>query len=309
MARPKLPAKAAYITLKNPNASSLSVLRDLRQQLHHHLTSPRTGRLLTLPPFKQHILNFKPTDTNKDTSNNNYTWLTDPDSWRKEREDLPNVLVLRTTGPIFSAGEDPQEPPITTTTTRTIIQETLALRTEITSLIRHSPAPIITPIKTSSTVTPTGLHLSLTTDFPIALANTEFQLPPPASTHLATSLPAMAAISRRLPPGLAYRLFALGGRVSAGELGRAGGVLDVVPVPEHAESTDTAARALEERVAGVVARLAADTAAGRLQALGKWAYWTQLGIDGGGGAGEEDDDGYEAAEKWAGAVMAEQSQG
>ncbi|KUI72465.1 Enoyl-CoA hydratase domain-containing protein 3, mitochondrial [Cytospora mali] len=304
MAFPKLPAKAAYITLNNPNASSLSVLRDLRQQLHHHLTSPRTGRLLTLPPFKQHILNLKPTDTNTGSNSNNYTWLTDPESWRIEREDLPNVLVLRSAGPIFSAGDDPQEPP--TTTTKTIIQETLALRAEVTSLIRHSPAPIITPIKTSSPVTPTGLHLSLTTDFPIALSSTQFQLPAPTSTRsLATSLPLMAAISRRLPPGLAYRLFALGERVSAGQLGRAGGVLDVVAVPEHAESIDTAARALEGRVAGVVERLAVGTAAGRLQALGKWAYWTQLGIGGGGGAGEgdDDDDGYEAAVEWAGAVM------
>jgi 1,4-dihydroxy-2-naphthoyl-CoA synthase len=38
------------------------------------------------------------------------------------------------------------------------------------------------------------------------------------------------------------------------------------------------------------------------QAVGKWAYWTQLGM--GASDGEEGGDGFEAAARWAGRVMA-----
>jgi enoyl-CoA hydratase/carnithine racemase len=75
------------------------------------------------------------------------------------------------------------------------------------------------------------------------------------------------------------------------------GAVDVVPVPEHAEASDTATKAFEDRVATVVQRLAVDIA-GQPQALGKWAFWTQLGMKGEGG------DGYEEAAAWAGRVMA-----
>lgn len=75
------------------------------------------------------------------------------------------------------------------------------------------------------------------------------------------------------------------------------GAVDVVEVPEHAESTDTATKAFEDRVASVVEKLAVETA-GQPQALGKWAFWTQVGIKGEGG------DGYEEAAQWAGEVMA-----
>ena len=39
--------------------------------------------------------------------------------------------------------------------------------------------------------------------------------------------------------------------------------------------------------------------AAQQQAVGKWSYWTQLGI-----RGDEGGDGYEAAAQWAGRVMA-----
>ena len=69
-----------------------------------------------------------------------------------------------------------------------------------------------------------------------------------------------------------------------------GGSVDVV--------TDDAA--LEKRVSDLVDQLATRTAA-QPQALGKWAYWTQVGLSGSrGGEG----DGYEAAVDWTGRVMA-----
>lgn len=318
MAFPKLPAKAAYITINNPtsrNALSLSVLQDLRRQLHSHMTSPRTGKLLTLPPFRHqfldlhkqqflnpHKLKSKPnsilaTGPDKDGDGDTvttkpYAWLADPDSWNRDCEGLPSVLVLRTEGPVFSAGHDlhglRSNSPMQT-------NQALNLFAEVISLIRHSPAPVVCPVQ--GLAAGAGFQLAMAADLPIALADAEFQLPG-ALLGLPCTGPA-AAVSRRLPPGLAYRLFATGERVTAGELGA--GVLDVVPVPEHAESTDTAARALEDRVAAVVQRLAGGETAGQPQAFGKWAYWAQLGIRSG--------DGYEPAAKWAGKVMATNLQG
>lgn len=57
--------------------------------------------------------------------------------------------------------------------------------------------------------------------------------------------------------------------------------------------------ALEKRVAEMVEQLASKTA-GQPQALGKWAYWTQVSMHG----QESGGDGYEDAVSWAGRVMA-----
>lgn len=298
MAFPKLPARAAYIHLNNPkkrNVLSLSVLQDLRTQLHRHLTSPRTGRLLLLPPFNP--------DTIKDLKSNNestrdgpFNWLTDSEAWRRDREGLPNVLVLRSEGPVFSAGHDLRE---LRQAPESDVKKTFALCAEVMSLIRRSPAPVVCPVHGLATAA--GFQLAMTTDYPIALGSTRFQLPG-MRIGLPCTSPA-TAVSRRLPAALAYRLFATGESISARELGA--GVLDVVPVPEHAESTDTAAAAFETRVEEVVRRLAEETA-GQPQAFGKWAYWTQLAVHNRGG--REFADEYEAAAQWAGGIMAMHAQ-
>ena len=57
--------------------------------------------------------------------------------------------------------------------------------------------------------------------------------------------------------------------------------------------------ALEARVASMVEQLANKTA-GQPQALGKWAFWTQVGMNG----RESGGDGYEDAVAWTGRVMA-----
>lgn len=132
----------------------------------------------------------------------------------------------------------------------------------------------------------------MSTDYPIALANTPFRLPG-ASIGLPCTSPS-TAVSRRVPAPLTYRLLATAEPILAQDLQ---GAVDVVPIPEHAESSDAACKAFEERVDKVVQRLADETA-GQPQALGKWAFWTQLGLKGEGG------DGYEQAAAWAGRVMA-----
>ncbi|KAI7779044.1 hypothetical protein LA080_001390 [Diaporthe eres] len=298
MAFPKLPAKAAYIHLNNPkkrNALSLSVLQDLRNQLHRHLTSPRTGRLLLLPPFNPDTIKVLRSH-NGTNSDGPFKWLTDSTAWRRDREGLPNVLVLRSEGPVFSAGHDLRE---LQHASEDEVKKTFALCAEVMTLIRRSPAPVVCPVQGLATAA--GFQLAMTADYPIALGSTMFQLPG-MRIGLPCTSPA-TAVSRRLPAALAYRLFATGESISAGELGA--GVLDVVPVPEHAESTDTAAAAFEARVGAVVSRLAGGTA-GQPQAFGKWAYWSQLAVESRGERESMDD--YEAASHWAGDVMAMHAQ-
>lgn len=298
MAFPKLPAKAAYIHLNNPkkrNALSVSVLQDLRTQLHRHLTSPRTGRLLLLPRFKPDTIKALKSDT-VDSNYGPTKWLTDSETWRRDREGLPNVLVLRSEGPVFSAGHDLRE---LRQAPDDEVRRTFALCAEVMSLIRRSPAPVVCPIHGLASAA--GFQLAMSTDYPIALGSTRFQLPG-MRIGLPCTSPA-TAVSRRLPAALAYRLFSTGESISAQELGA--GVLDVVPVPEHAESTDTAAAAFEARVEEVVRRLAEETA-GQPQAFGKWAYWTQLSVH---NRGEREfADEYDAAAQWAGGVMAMHAQ-
>lgn len=122
----------------------------------------------------------------------------------------------------------------------------------------------------------------MTCDIAMAKRGTVFQLP-----GMGIGLPCtspVTAVSRRVGSAMGYRMFALAEGVKAEEMG---GAVDVV-VEEGEE-------AFEERVGEVVARLAGMS--GQVQAFGKWAFWTQLGVREGGG------DGYEEAVRWAGEAM------
>lgn len=286
MSFPRLPAKAAYLTINNPkkrNALSLSVLRDLRSQLHAHLTSKESGRLLALPAFKPELLE------DMERGADEYKWLLDGQTWRDERAGLPNVIVLRSEGPVFSSGHDLKE---LAQLSHDEVKETFALCADVMSLIRHSPAPVICPIQGLATAA--GFQLAMTADYPITRADTPFRLPG-ATIGLPCTSPS-TAVSRRLGHGLTYRLLATADTVKAGDV-NGSGFIDIVPVPEWSEASDTAATAFDNRVAEVIDRLAIQTA-GQPLALGKWAYWTQLGLNTNGG------DGYEEAAQWTGRVMA-----
>ncbi|KAI5365056.1 Putative enoyl-CoA hydratase/isomerase, ClpP/crotonase-like domain superfamily [Septoria linicola] len=269
MSWPRLPTKAAYLALQNGkrrNALSLSVLRDLREQLTKYNTSPVDGRVRILPAFQPAVLNdleaVSAGSASEDTKAK-HAWLVDGATWRKEREGLPSVIVLRSEGPVFSSGHDLGE---LRTLSHDGVKETFALCAEVMSLIRRSPAPVVGVVQGLATAA--GCQLALTTDIPIAAGSTQFRLPG-ASIGLSMYFPFDCE------------------PVRANEL--PGGAVDVVADAE----------ALEKRVEEVITKLSQYSGA-QSQALGKWAYWTQLGLRGGDSGG----DGYEEAVSWAGRMMA-----
>ncbi|KAH6884241.1 ClpP/crotonase-like domain-containing protein [Thelonectria olida] len=303
MRLPKLPPSAAYIRLANPqrrNALSLAVLQDLKSQLVTSLTSPSSGQLRLLPPFRPDILDDLESVAalrSKSDQWNEYGWLVDAREWRKERAGLPDVLVLRSEGPVFSSGHDLKE---LSQLSHDNVKLLFELCAEVMTLIRRSPALVVCPIQGLATAA--GFQLAMTTDFPIALATTEFSLPG-AKIGLPCTSPS-TAVSRRLPPGQAYRLLATTEPVTAATIP---GAVDVVPVSDTNSSPEHAAAAFEHRVESVIAKLT--QMAPQPQATGKWAFWTQLSIRGSQERGLDtsaafEGDGYEAAAAWAGRAMA-----
>ena len=277
---PKLPAKAAYLVLNNArkrNALSLGVLRDLKAQLTAHHTSPLDGKLRILPPFRPDILS----ELESSSSQSEFRWLVNTEEWQKHRRGLPNVILLRSEGPVFSAGHDLKE---LRSLSYEEVKETFALCAEVMSMIRRSPAPVIGRIQGLATAA--GCQLALSTDLPVAAASTQFRLPG-ATLGLPCTSPS-TVVARRLGHAFTYRMLAIAEPVRADAL--PGGAVDIVDE-----------NALDQRIEDLVNQLA-QKIAGQPQAIGKWAYWTQVGMKG-------DGDGYEEAAAWAGRVMALHAKG
>ncbi|KAK5171108.1 uncharacterized protein LTR77_004252 [Saxophila tyrrhenica] len=286
---PKLPPKAAYLSLNNPsrrNALSLAVLQDLRNQLHSFNTSPKDGKLCILPRFQPSILDkLEAAHAKTDPQAvGEYSWLLDSSAWRCHRHGLPNVLVLRSSGPVFSAGHDLAE---LRTLSHEDVERTFALCAEVMALIRRSPAPVIGAVQGLATAA--GCQLAMTTDLPVAKAETMFRLPG-ASLGLPCTSPS-TAVSRRVGNAAAFRMLATAEPVRADQL--PAGSVDVVADDE----------AFEARIADLVDQFATRTPA-QPQALGKWAFWTQASFQRGDGG-----DGYEEAVSWAGRMMALHARG
>lgn len=133
---PNLPARAAFLQLDNfarRNALSLSVLRSLRSQLITFNTT-HSGKVHILPPFKPSLL------SRLEAHDPEYAWLVDAEVWRRERERLPKVIVLRSSGGVFCSGHDLKE---LRGLSHDEVKETFALCAEVMSLIRRSPAPVV----------------------------------------------------------------------------------------------------------------------------------------------------------------------
>ncbi|KAI1163126.1 enoyl-CoA hydratase [Nemania serpens] len=282
---PKLPARAAYLMLDNApkrNALSIQVLESLHEQLVKYNTPPGEEKPLLLPELSPTMLKraFEDRPQRKESLRKEYSWLRDAEEWRKRRGSLPKVLVLRTEGPVFSAGHDlkeldglsPQD-----------VQKAFRRCAEVMSLIRFSPIPVVGVIHGLATAA--GAQLALTTDLPVALASAEFQLPG-MSVGLPCTSPS-AVLSRKLGNAFTYRMFALAERVRADQL--PAGAVETVP--------DEAA--LEARVSEIIDKLVNFPA--QPQAMGKWAYWTQAGIE---KVDKGLGDSQSASGRWAGRAMA-----
>ncbi|KAK8102717.1 hypothetical protein PG984_015863 [Apiospora sp. TS-2023a] len=301
MKLPKLPPKAAYLTLSNPtrrNALSLTVLRSLRDQLHSYTVSPVDGYQRLLPAFTPATLYTL--GESRETA-----WLIDAKKWRAERAGLPDVLVLRSgssgtsaSGEVFSSGHDLRElqQQQSSDDGGDATRETFQLCAEVMSLLRRFPGPVVSVV--TGLATAAGAQLALSADLPIACAErAAFQLPGMSMLGLPCTSP-VTAVSRRLGLGLGYRMFALGEPVRSADL----------PPSSNVEVVKGGHDAVEARVAAVIDKLAQQMPA-QPQALGKWAFWTQAGFGGGAGLGgireyDGDGDGYLDAAEWAGRVMA-----
>ncbi|KAI1249964.1 hypothetical protein MGN70_008414 [Eutypa lata] len=282
---PDLPPKAAYLVLKNPgqrNALSVDALRSLKYQLIKYNKTKNGPQFL--PKFQPKMLGKLEKAHSKSQKYINeqkqHGWLVNPKMWNAAREGLPNVLVLRSEGPVFCSGHDLKE---MRGMTYHEIAETFELCAEVMTLIRRSPAIVVGVVQGLATAA--GAQLALTTDLPIACGSTQFRLPG-ASIGLPCISPS-TALSRRLGNAFTYRMLALAEPVRADQL--PGGAIETVADED----------ALEERVADIVDKLACQTA-GQPQAMGKWAYWTQAGMQG----DELGGDGYFEAAQWSARVMA-----
>lgn len=276
---PPLPARAAYLhidNVKRRNALSLNVLRSLRDQLHRFNTGP-DGQFRILPPFKPRILDDIEKAVDSDAPHE-MKWLVNSEAWQSARAGLPKVIVLRTDGPVFCSGHDLGE---VASLSRDEIKETFSLCAEVMTLIRRSPSPVLGVVQGMATAA--GAQLAFTTDLPIATPSTRFQLPG-AKLGLPCTSPS-TAVSRRLGNTLTYKMLALAEPIEAKDLPP--GTVDLVPADQ-----------IEDSVAKMIQKLAVDP--GQPQAFGKWAYWTQAGLNG----SSDDHDGWEEAFSWTGRVMA-----
>jgi enoyl-CoA hydratase/carnithine racemase len=282
---PKLPAGARYLFLDNEkrrNALSFAVLQDLRDQLYSCNRSPVDGQVRLLPPFNPEILGELEIALQRTTSEaaKEYGWLVDSNQWNQHRSGLPRVIVLRSAGPVFCSGHDLNE-------VRNMgykeVKKLFTLCAEVMCLIRRCPVPVIGVVQGLATAA--GAQLALTTDLPVSHASTQVCLP-----GSAMGLPCISpstAISRKVGNAFAYQMFALTERHSADEL--PGGPIRVL--------SDNIS--LDDAVVDLIKYYTQRTA-GQPQALGKWAYWTQTGLNGKNSAA----DGYEDAVEWTGKVMA-----
>ncbi|KAI0395656.1 enoyl-CoA hydratase [Xylariaceae sp. FL0594] len=289
MRLPKLPARAAHLKLDNAsrrNALSLEVLTSLREQLVRYNTPPGESKPLLLPDFSPSLIREYPEagrDT-KATDARTWNWLIDGNEWRKRRNDLPKVLVLRSEGPVFCAGHDLKE---IHKQSPAEVEKTFDLCREVMALIRQSPIPVVGVIHGLATAA--GAQLALTTDLPVALASARFQLPGMSIGHPCTS--PSTALSRKLGNAFTYRMFALAEPVRADQL--PSGAVETVPDED----------ALEARVSDIVGKMV--NSSGQAQAIGKWTYWTQAGIQESLRDGTTDS--FSAAAAWAAKAMAIQS--
>lgn len=168
-------------------------------------------------------------------------------------------LVLRAAGPVFSAGHDLAE---VTASSTAELESLFALCTRVMEAIRLAPQPVVAEVQGLATAA--GCQLAATCDLVVAAEGAAFAAPG-VKIGLFCSTPAVA-LSRAVPTKQALEMLFTGTPISAQQAERMGLVNRVVPPAELAATT----RELAERIAH---------ASGDTLALGKQAFYAQLGLD------------------------------
>jgi enoyl-CoA hydratase/carnithine racemase len=168
-------------------------------------------------------------------------------------------LVLRAAGPVFSAGHDLAE---VLASTPEELASLFALCTQVMEAIRLAPQPVIAAVQGIATAA--GCQLVATCDLVVAAEEASFATPG-VKIGLFCSTPAVA-LARAVPTKQALEMLFTGAPISAAEAERLGLVNRVVPALELAAAT----RELAERIAA---------ASGDTLALGKQAFYAQIGLD------------------------------
>lgn len=168
-------------------------------------------------------------------------------------------LVLRAAGPVFSAGHDLAE---VLASSREELESLFALCTSVMEAIRLAPQPVIAEVQ--GVATAAGCQLAATCDLVVAAEGATFATPG-VKIGLFCTTPAVA-LARAVPAKQALEMLFTGTPISAAVGERLGLVNRVVPANELTATT----RELAERIA---------SASGDTLALGKRAFYAQLGLD------------------------------
>jgi len=168
-------------------------------------------------------------------------------------------LVLRSTGSVFSAGHDLAEVSVSSPTE---LASLFALCTQVMEAIRLAPQPVIAEVQGLATAA--GCQLAATCDLVVAAEGAAFATPG-VKIGLFCSTPAVA-LARAVPTKQALEMLFTGTPITAIEAERLGLVNRIVPAAELTATT----LELAERVAA---------ASGDTLALGKQAFYAQLGLD------------------------------
>jgi len=169
------------------------------------------------------------------------------------------AVIIRATGPAFSAGHDLRE---LVGGDEMAYAALFALCTEVMEKIRLLPQPVLAEVHGLATAA--GCQLAASCDIVVASENASFATPG-VKIGLFCSTPAVA-LSRAVAPKKAMELLLTGQPISAREAERIGLCTRVVPAARLSEETLELARQITQASAYTLA-------------LGKRAFYAQLALD------------------------------
>ncbi|KAK7091695.1 enoyl-CoA hydratase domain-containing protein 3, mitochondrial-like [Littorina saxatilis] len=176
-----------------------------------------------------------------------------------DSEDL-RVIILRHTGPVFSAGHDLKE--LTDKTGREYHEEVFSTCSSVMNLVQDLPVPVIAQIHGLATAA--GCQLVATSDIAVVTEQSRFATPGVAVGLFCTT-PGVA-VGRSVPRKVALEMMFTGQPISAHDALLHGLVSKVVPEEKLEEETMKIAKKICEYSKDVIA-------------LGKAAFYSQMSLE------------------------------